>query len=67
MQVIKSGRHVLPIGGVHEKAIAARRQKIFELILPEPNRGSFELPDYLKEGITVHFAKRFVDVAKILF
>uniref|UniRef100_UPI00286BBE2C endopeptidase La n=1 Tax=Pseudomonas sp. TaxID=306 RepID=UPI00286BBE2C len=60
--------HVLPIGGVREKVIAARRQKIFELILPEPNRGSFEeLPDYLKEGITVHFAKRFTDVAKILF
>ena len=36
--------------------------------LPEPNRGSFEeLPDYLKEGITVHFAKRFADVAKVLF
>ena len=60
--------HVLPIGGVREKVIAARRQKIFELILPEPNRGSFEeLPEYLKEGITVHFAKRFADVAKILF
>lgn len=60
--------HVLPIGGVREKVIAARRQKIFELILPEPNRGNFEeLPDYLKEGITVHFAKRFADVAKVLF
>ncbi|HEY0287709.1 MAG TPA: endopeptidase La [Pseudomonas sp.] len=60
--------HVLPIGGVREKVIAARRQKIFELILPEPNRGNFEeLPDYLKEGITVHFAKKFADVAKVLF
>ncbi|WP_223489059.1 endopeptidase La [Pseudomonas sp. A-RE-19] len=60
--------HVLPIGGVREKVIAARRQKINELILPEPNRGNFEeLPEYLKEGITVHFAKRFADVAKILF
>ncbi|MEB0075647.1 endopeptidase La [Pseudomonas sp. CCI3.2] len=60
--------HVLPIGGVREKVIAARRQKIHELILPEPNRGNFEeLPEYLKEGITVHFAKRFADVAKILF
>jgi ATP-dependent Lon protease len=39
--------HVLPIGGVREKVIAARRQKIHELILPEANRGSFEeLPDY---------------------
>ena len=59
---------VLPIGGVREKVIAARRQKIFELILPEPNRGDFEeLPDYLREGLTVHFAKRFADVAKVLF
>ncbi|WP_426197074.1 endopeptidase La [Pseudomonas sp. NFXW11] len=60
--------HVLPIGGVREKVIAARRQKIYELILPEANRGHFEeLPDYLKEGITAHFAKRFTDVAKVLF
>ncbi len=42
---------VLPIGGVREKVIAARRQKIFELILPEANRGHFEeLPDYLRKG-----------------
>ncbi|MDR6179550.1 ATP-dependent Lon protease [Pseudomonas sp. SORGH_AS 211] len=59
---------VLPIGGVREKVIAARRQKISELILPEPNRGDFEeLPAYLREGLTVHFAKRFADVAKVLF
>ncbi|OLU32616.1 endopeptidase La [Pseudomonas sp. PA27(2017)] len=59
---------VLAIGGVREKVIAARRQKIHELILPEANRGSYqELPDYLKEGLTVHFAKRFSDVAKVLF
>ncbi|MCY1342230.1 Lon protease [compost metagenome] len=59
---------VLPIGGVREKVIAARRQKIHELILPEANRGAFEeLPDYLKEGLTVHFARRFSDVAKVLF
>ncbi|WP_282288435.1 endopeptidase La [Pseudomonas sp. PS02302] len=59
---------VLPIGGVREKVIAARRQKISELILPETNRGDFEeLPAYLKEGLTVHFAKRFADVAKVLF
>ncbi|WP_137889274.1 endopeptidase La [Pseudomonas sp. 2FE] len=60
--------HVLPIGGVREKVIAARRQKIFELILPEANRGDYaELPDYLKAGLTVHFAKRYADVAKVLF
>ncbi len=59
---------VLAIGGVREKVIAARRQKIWELILPEANRGDFEeLPDYLREGLTVHFAERFADVARVLF
>lgn len=59
---------VLPIGGVREKVIAARRQKIFELILPEANRGDFEeLPEYLKQGMSAHFARRFSDVAKLLF
>src|SRR5690554_7312962 len=47
---------VLPVGGIREKVIAARRQSIFELILPEANRGDYEeLPTYLKEGMTLHF------------
>lgn len=59
---------VLPVGGIREKVIAARRQSIFELILPEANRGDFEeLPDFLKEGMNIHFASRFTDVAKVLF
>ena len=59
---------ILAIGGVREKVIAARRQKLFELILPEANRGDFdELPTYLKEGITMHFAKHYTDVAKVVF
>jgi ATP-dependent Lon protease len=59
---------VLAIGGVREKVIAARRQKIHELILPDANQGAYEeLPDYLTEGMTVHFARRFSDVAKVLF
>lgn len=59
---------VLAIGGVREKVIAARRQKISELILPDANQGDFdELPDYLKEGLTVHFAQHFRDVVGVLF
>ena len=59
---------VLAIGGLREKVIAARRLKLYELIIPDANRGDFqELPDYLKEGLTVHFAKRFSDVIKVLF
>ncbi|SDT97970.1 endopeptidase La [Halopseudomonas salegens] len=59
---------VLAVGGIREKVIAARRQKIHSLILPEANRGDYEeLPDYLKEGMQVHFASHFRQVAKLLF
>ncbi|WP_027962230.1 endopeptidase La [Halomonas halodenitrificans] len=60
--------HVLPVGGIREKVIAARRSDIFEVILPDANRRDYdELPDHLKDGVTVHFAKRYEDVAKIVF
>ncbi|ALM51673.1 endopeptidase La [Halomonas huangheensis] len=60
--------HVLPVGGIREKVIAARRSDIFEVILPEANRRDYaELPDYLKEGMSVHFASKYRDVAKVVF
>lgn len=59
---------VLPVGGIREKIIAARRVKIFELILPHANQKDFdELPDHIKEGVTVHYAKIYKDVAKVIF
>ncbi|WP_303291051.1 endopeptidase La [Marinobacter sp. SS5-14b] len=59
---------VLPVGGIREKVIAARRQQINNLILPEANRGDYEeLPEYLKEGITVNFAKHYNDVFQVCF
>ncbi|OHV09726.1 endopeptidase La [Kushneria phosphatilytica] len=59
---------VLPVGGIREKIIAARRSDIFEVILPDANRRDFdELPDYLKSGMTAHFAKVYRDVSKIVF
>ncbi|MDT0500755.1 MULTISPECIES: endopeptidase La [unclassified Halomonas] len=60
--------HVLPVGGIREKVIAARRSGIFEVILPDANRRDYdELPEHLKEGVTVHFAKRYKDVARVVF
>ncbi|MDR1726444.1 MAG: endopeptidase La [Acidobacteriota bacterium] len=57
---------VLPIGGVKEKVIAARRVRTKTLIFPEANRKDFEeLPAYLKKGFSVHFAARFEDVFKV--
>jgi ATP-dependent Lon protease len=59
---------VLPVGGIREKVIAARRASIRELILPEANQGDYEeIPDYIREGLTVHFARRFADVVPLLF
>ncbi|MDG6778398.1 endopeptidase La [Thiomicrorhabdus sp. zzn3] len=59
---------VLPVGGIREKVIAAKRIGIKELILPHDNKKDFEeLPDYLQEDLTVHFAKHFDDVAKLTF
>jgi ATP-dependent Lon protease len=58
---------VLPVGGIREKVIAARRTGIMELILPDDNRRDVEeLPDYIKEGITIHFAEEYKDVYKII-
>jgi ATP-dependent Lon protease len=54
---------VLPVGGIREKVIAARRAGLKVLVLPQPNRRDYdELPEYLKAGITVHFASHYDDV-----
>jgi ATP-dependent Lon protease len=59
---------VLPIGGVKEKVIAARRVGCRFLIFPETNRKDYdELPDYLKKGFTVFFASSYEDVFKNAF
>ncbi len=59
---------VLPVGGIREKVIAARRSKIMELILPHANKRDFdELPDYLREGINVHFARSYREVFEYVF
>ena len=57
---------VLPIGGVKEKTIAARRAGLNMLIFPHENKNDYEdLPEYLSEGIEVHFVKEYPDVFKI--
>ncbi len=59
---------ILPVGGIREKVIAARRVKIYDLILPEANKRDFdELPEYVREGLTVQFVKEYFDVVKILW
>ena len=43
---------VLPIGGLREKTVAARRNKIKTIIIPKANlRDLDEIPDHVKAGI----------------
>jgi ATP-dependent Lon protease len=57
---------VLPIGGVKEKLLAARRAGVREVILPKKNQaGLKELPDYVKEGMTVHFIDNVGEAIRI--
>ena len=57
---------VLPIGGVKEKTLGAKRVGIQRLIFPEDNRADWEeLPEHIKAGIEVHFVDYFADVLKL--
>lgn len=59
---------VLPVGGIKEKIIAAKRVGVNCVILPEENRKDFtELPDYIIGDLQVHFVKEYADVYKIVF
>jgi len=59
--------NVLPVGGIKEKVIAAKRQGITELILPEANRGDYEeVPAHIRKGFKVHFVNRYKQVAEVI-
>ena len=59
---------VMPIGGVKEKTIAAKRAKIKNLIFPEGNRKDYEeLPDHIRKGIEPYFVSTFEEVVAICF
>ncbi|MCF8273358.1 MAG: endopeptidase La [Flavobacteriaceae bacterium] len=57
---------VLPVGGIKEKILAAKRARIKEILLCEDNRRDIEeiKPEYLK-GLTFHYVTDMSDVIKI--
>ena len=60
--------NVLPIGGLKEKVIAARRGKIKEIIIPRQNEKDLEeIPDHVKKGITFHKVETMEEVIQLLF
>ncbi len=59
---------VLPVGGVREKLIAARRIGVKTVILPSGNtRDVSELPKHILAGLKIHHASHYDDVFDILF
>ncbi len=59
---------VLAIGGLKEKTIAARRNGIKDIIIPQANvRDLDEIPDYVKKGIKFHSVSRIEEVIEIAF
>ena len=59
---------VLPIGGLKEKVIAARRNRIKTIIIPVQNQRDLdEIPEHIKKGIEFHAVARFEEVLAIAF
>lgn len=66
-EVTLTGR-VLPVGGIKEKLVAARRSGLKVLIFPRENIPDYDLlPDYLKQGIKTHFVDHYDEVLTIAF
>ncbi len=57
---------VLPVGGIKEKILAAKRANIKEIILCQENKNDIDeiKPEYI-EGLTFHYVKEMSDVLKI--
>ncbi|KAI3645158.1 hypothetical protein MP228_011322 [Amoeboaphelidium protococcarum] len=60
---------VLPVGGVKEKLIAAHRCGVKRVIIPDQNSRDVvhEVPDRVKAGLDIVYAKSIVDVIKAAF
>lgn len=59
---------ILKIGGLKEKAIAAKRSGVKTIIFPLSNKSDWdELPDYLKENLDPHFVDWYEELFDIVF
>ena len=64
-EVTLRGR-VLPIGGLKEKTLAAKRMGIRTVVVPKRNKKDLEeIPKYIKKDMEFVFAETMDDVLKI--
>ena len=59
---------VLPVGGIKEKVLAAKRYNISEVILPKPNQVDIsEIPENIIAGMTFRYVSNIEDVFQKAF
>jgi ATP-dependent Lon protease len=65
-EISLSGR-VLPVGGIKEKVLAARRHGITEVILPRQNEKNVreDLTDELRRELTIHYVSEIAEAVAI--
>jgi len=65
-EITLSGR-VLPVGGIKEKVLAARRHGITELIMPRQNEKNVkeDLTEKLRQELTIHFVSEIGEAVAI--
>ena len=59
--------NVLPVGGIKEKVLAAKRAGVRDVILPAENRTNVEedLTEEQLQGLTVHYVKQIDEVLQL--
>lgn len=64
-EITLTGR-VLPIGGVKEKVLGARRAGIRTVLLPKQNQADLQdVPSYLRQNLSFHFAENLDQALEI--
>lgn len=65
-EITLSGR-VLPVGGIKEKVLAARRHGITEVILPRQNEKNIkeDLTEELRRELTIHYVTEIEEVVAL--
>lgn len=59
---------VLPVGGIREKVIAAKRAGITTVILPEKNKNDLEeIPKKNKSNMNFHFINEVDELIDLVF
>ncbi|XP_020826917.1 lon protease homolog, mitochondrial [Phascolarctos cinereus] len=59
---------ILPVGGIKEKTIAAKRAGVTCIILPAENKKDYyDLASFITEGLETHFVEHYNEIFDIVF